>query len=78
MFAYEHDPNSNEHYRANDDQTWRTEQVTVNDCFLKNMNFYRYIVNFDIDEIIVPTKKTGRNWVEMMEVLENMTERRSA
>ena len=27
------------------------------------------IVNFDVDEVIVPTNKTGSTWVEMMEVL---------
>ena len=53
------------------DQKMRTEQISVNDCFLKNMNIYRYIVNFDIDEVIVPTNKT---WKEMMEVLENVTD----
>ena len=31
-------------YKANvHDQKQRTEQITVNDCFLKNMNIYRYI-----------------------------------
>ena len=54
-------------------QTWRTEQISVNDCFLKNMNIYKYIVNIDIDEVIVPTNKTGPTWVEMMKVLENVT-----
>ena len=55
-------------------QQWRTEQVPVNDCYLKNMNMYKYIVNIDIDEVIVPTNKTGPTWVEMMQVLENVTE----
>ena len=62
MFAYN---------GGNYDQKMRTEQISVNDCFLKNMNIYRYIVNFDIDEVIVPTNKT---WKEMMEVLENVTD----
>ena len=64
MFVYENNGRTS-------DQTWRTEQISVNDCFLKNMNIYRYIVNFDIDEVIVPTNKT---WKEMMEVLENVTD----
>ena len=69
MFVYEHttvydDPTV---------QTWRTEQVSVNDCFFKNMNLYRYIVNIDIDEVIVPTNKTGPTWMEMMEALEKIT-----
>ena len=54
-------------------QTWRTEQIPVNDCFLKNMNIYKYIANFDIDEVIMPTNKTGPTWVHIMEVLENVT-----
>ena len=56
------------------DQKMRTEQISVNDCFLKNMNIYKYIVNFDIDEVIVPTNQTGSTWVQMMEVLENVTD----
>ena len=56
------------------DQKMRTEQISVNDCFLKNMNIYRYIVNFDVDEVIVPTNNTGSTWLEMMEVLENITD----
>ena len=55
-------------------QLWRNEPISVNDCFLKNMNMYRYIVNIDNDEVIVPSNKTGPTWVEMMEVLENVTE----
>ena len=54
-------------------QLWRNEPISVNDCYLKNMNMFRYIVNFDNDEMIVPTNETGPTWVEMMEVLENVT-----
>ena len=67
MFLYE--PNG-----RNEDQKRRTEQISVNDCFLKNMNIYKYIVNFDIDEVIVPTNQTGSTWVQMMEVLGNVTD----
>ena len=67
MFLYE--PSG-----RNEDQRMRTEQISVNDCFLKNMNIYRYIVNIDIDEVIVPTNKTGSTWLEMFEVLENITD----
>ena len=56
-------------------QLWRNEPISVNDCFLKNMNIFRYIVNIDNDEVIVPTNETGPTWVEMMEVLENVTEK---
>ena len=67
MFVYENNGRTS-------DQTWRTEQISVNDCFLKNMNLFRYIVNIDIDEVIVPTNKTGPTWTEMMEVLESVTD----
>ena len=62
-------------YQAEDPhvQLWRNEPISVNDCFLKNMNMYRYIVNIDTDEVIVPTHQTGPTWVQMMEVLENVT-----
>ena len=69
MFVYEH----NEGYDDPTVQTWRTEQVSVNDCFFKNMNMYKYIVNIDIDEVIVPTNKTGSTWIKMMEALEKIT-----
>ena len=61
-------------YRAGNPnvQLWRNEPISVNDCFLKNMNLYSYIVNIDKDEVIVPTNKTGPTWVQMMEVLENV------
>ena len=62
-------------YQARDPhvQIWRDETISVNDCFLKNMNKYRYIVNIDNDEVIVPDNNTGATWVEMMEVVENIT-----
>ena len=62
-------------YQARDPhvQLWRNEPISVNDCFLKNMNMYRYIVNIDNDEVIVPDNNTGATWVEMMEVVENIT-----
>ena len=62
-------------YQARDPhvQIWRDETISVNDCFLKNMNMYRYIVNIDNDEVIVPDNNTGATWVEMMEVVENIT-----
>ena len=74
IFMKEHSGPANDFFV----QQWRTEQVPVNDCFLKNMNMYRYIVNIDIDEVIVPTVKTGPTWVEMMEVLENVTKKEAS
>ena len=70
IFMKEHSGGENDPFV----QQWRTEQIPVNDCYLKNMNMYKYIVNIDIDEVIVPTNKTGPTWVEMMQVLENVTE----
>ena len=62
-------------YQAGDPhvQLWRNEPISVNDCFLKNMNMYRYIVNIDTDEVIVPSNEAGPTWVEMMESLEKVT-----
>ena len=69
IFMKEHSGPANDFFV----QQWRTEQVPVNDCFLKNMNIYSYIVNIDIDEVIVPTNKTGSTWMEMIEALEKIT-----
>ena len=66
-------------YQAGDPhvQLWRNEPISVNDCFLKNMNMYRYIVNIDTDEVIVPGNKTGPTWVEMMEATEKVTKNKA-
>ena len=71
IFMKEHSGPTNDFFV----QQWRTEQVPVNDCFLKNMNMYSYIVNIDTDEVIVPTKKTGPTWVQMMKALEDVTDK---
>ena len=47
------------------------DRLTVNDCFLRNMQKYKYIANIDTDEIIIPTKLN--NWLEMMEVVEKLS-----
>ena len=53
-------------------QVWRNEEVSVNDCFLKNANKYKYIINKDMDEMIVPSKEN--NYHEMMEMIEETTQ----
>ena len=53
-------------------QVWRNEHISVNDCFLKNANKYKYIINKDMDELIVPLKEN--NYHEMMEMLEDLNE----
>ena len=53
-------------------QHWRNEALPVNDCFFRNMDEYKYIVNIDNDEMILSLNHT--NWVNMMEDLEKETE----
>ena len=62
-------------YNNNNDphnQVWRNEEISVNDCFLKNSNKYKYIINKDMDEMIVPLKESSYN--EMMKMLEEITQ----
>ena len=63
MFMYEH---SQPHL-----QHWRNEALSVNDCFFRNMDEYKYIVNIDNDEMILSLNHT--NWSDMMEDLEQET-----
>ena len=62
-------------YNNNNDphnQVWRNEEISVNDCFLKNANKYKYIINKDMDEMIVPSKEN--DYHEMMEIIEEITQ----
>ena len=63
------DPYNNKHDPHN--QVWRNEEISVNDCFLKNANKYKYIINKDMDEMIVPLKEISYH--EMMEMIEEIT-----
>ena len=63
------DPYNNKHDPHN--QIWRNEEISVNDCYLKNANKYKYIINKDMDEMIVPLKEN--NYHEMMEMIEETT-----
>ena len=47
------------------------ELLIFNDCFLRNMQKYRYIANIDDDEIFVPQNVS--TWLEMIELIENKT-----
>ena len=63
-------------YNNNNDphnQVWRNEEISVNDCFLKNLNKYKYIINKDMDEMILPVKESS-NYDEMMKMLEEITQ----
>ena len=42
----------------------------LNDCFYRNIHRYKYIVNLDIDEIIVP-RQPGQTWNDLIQQLEN-------
>ena len=62
-------------YNNNNDphnQVWRNEEISVNDCFMKNFNKYKYIINKDMDEMIVPLKESSYD--EMMKMLEEITQ----
>ena len=64
-----------EPYNNNNDphnQVWRNEEISVNDCFMKNLEKYKYIINKDMDEMIVPLKE--RSYDEMMKMLEEITQ----
>ena len=41
----------------------------LNDCFYRNIHRYKYIVNLDIDEIIV-SRKPGQTWNDLIPQLE--------
>ena len=43
------------------------ERLSVNDCFLRNMQKYKYIANIDNDEVIVPQNVS--TWSEMMKLV---------
>ena len=50
------------------------DRLSVNDCFLRNMQKYKYIANIDIDEVIVPRKIL--NWSQMMEFAEKISRKK--
>ena len=60
MFIYQ-GPNQFSRHSAN-------ERLSVNDCFLRNMQKYKYIANIDNDEVIVP--QFVSTWSEMMKEVE--------
>ena len=60
MFIYQ-SPNYFNRHSAN-------ERLSVNDCFLRNMQKYKYIANIDNDEVIVP--QFVSTWSEMMKEVE--------
>ncbi len=41
------------------------ELLELNDCLYRNLYKYKYLVNFDIDEVIIP--KNSYNWSELIQ-----------
>ncbi|CAL4066096.1 unnamed protein product [Meganyctiphanes norvegica] len=41
------------------------EKLPYNDCFYRNINKFKYIVNLDLDEILIPRK--GQTWQELID-----------
>ena len=63
MFMYQ-SPNPHKHL-------WGNERLSVNDCFLRNMQKYKYIANIDNDEVIMP--RTVTTWSKMIELIKEKT-----
>ena len=59
MFMYQ-SPNPHKHL-------WGNERLSVNDCFLRNMQKYKYIANIDNDEVILPQYVS--TWSKMIELI---------
>ena len=51
-------------------QIWRNEHISVHDCFFRNMDKYKYIINFDTDELIM--SKNHTTYPELLEDLEKL------
>ena len=67
MFMYQ---SSNPHKHL-----WANERVSVNDCYLRNMQKYKYIANFDDDEMIVPRSVPHgvSTWSKLIELVKKKT-----
>lgn len=53
---------------------WANERVSVNDCFLRNMQKYKYIANIDNDEVIVPQGVS--TWSKMIKLVKKKTQKK--
>ena len=51
--------------------------IFLNDCLYRNIYKYKFIINTDIDEVIVP-QKLGHTWSDMMASLSTMYEHASS
>lgn len=46
------------------------ENIPLQDCLLKCMNSYKYLIKIDLDEVIIPI--VHKNWIEMIEYIDSM------
>ena len=69
MFMYQDKPPDNIHSFAH---LIGNERLSVNDCFLRNMQKFKYIANIDNDEIFMPQNMTSL--LDMMDVVENLSQ----
>ena len=69
MFMYQDKPSDKNHIFAH---LIGNERLSVNDCFLSNMQKFKYIANIDNDEIIMPQNMTSL--LDMMNVVENLSQ----
>ena len=53
-------------------QIWRNEHLSVHDCYFRNMDKYKYIINIDTDELIMSHNHT--TYPALLEDLENVEE----
>ena len=59
-------------YNNNNDphnQVWRNEEISVNDCFMKNFNKYKYIINKDMDEMMKMLEEITQNKVCIINII---------
>ena len=64
MFLYQKNMHKNTY-----NHLYGNERLSVNDCFLRNMQKYKYIANIDNDEVIVPQYVS--TWSKMMQQVKN-------
>ena len=69
MFMYQDKPPDKIHTFAH---LIGNERLSVNDCFLRNMQKFKYIANIDNDEIFMPQSVTSLS--DMMDVVENLSQ----
>ncbi|GFR01611.1 glycosyltransferase family 92 protein [Trichonephila clavata] len=54
-------------------QKRRHEMLVYNDCFYRHIDSYKYVINLDLDEAIIPLKHNS--WMELLNYVRNKTSR---